>query len=724
MVAKIRIFKLTRDNWLPLVLKVLAILLLACFTAQLYVRFACDVKQVLPDSQYIFIILLRGLTIAAVGMGVLTPFFNSKNANLIFPVLALAVGILNLVFFNDNMVAWGMGREAEFTVANNFAYTTGRVVCFIAEQIIFIIMGCAYLFLDIKKIAKKEMGKVSPLWIFLVLLGFLLTFDYPYLLQNLNIVTSFTTSTATPSDFSAVHIIFLLSNFFIIIILFVLLRKADYKSKQFALVAMALSSIFNFFYVALFNENAFFFNSLPFHLCNTATILCFLAFAFHLEGVFYFTLFVNVLGTIFAMLMPNTDGSDYWYTYNALRFWFNHVYVFVMPILGIVLGMFERPKMKSMLKAIGIFAIYFVLVAFLNAWFSNYGEIDYFFINTDYFLEKLKLNTAVRDNFVWQFQIGNLTFKFYPLYQFLIFLIFVGFMFVLWYIYDFLFNVSDSHAKIHEKKKIQKEININFKKELNGRSIHEPLFMEDVDMIEIKHFTKVYSGSDKPSVEDLNLTIKDGEVYGFLGHNGAGKSTTIKSLVGIQSITSGQMIVDGYDVSKQPVEAKLRIGYVSDNHAVYERLTGREYINYIADLYMVSKEDRDERIAKYTKMFKLEDAIDREIKSYSHGMKQKVVVIASLIHDPKVWILDEPLTGLDPTSAFQIKECMREHASRGNIVFFSSHVIEVVEKICTRICIIGHGKLQCEYSLKELKEKDISLESLYLKYVSNEERIH
>ena len=220
-------------------------------------------------------------------------------------------------------------------------------------------------------------------------------------------------------------------------------------------------------------------------------------------------------------------------------------------------------------------------------------------------------------------------------------------------------------------------------------------------------------------MDDFSLTIKDGEVFGFLGHNGAGKSTTIKSLVGIQSITSGQMLVDGYDVAIQPVEAKLRIGYVSDNHAVYERLTGREYINYVADLYMVSKEDRDERIAKYLKMFKLEDAIDREIKGYSHGMKQKIVVIASLIHNPKVWVLDEPLTGLDPTSSFQIKECMREHANYGNIVFFSSHVIEVVEKICDKICIINHGKLECVHSLKDLKEQNISLEELYLKYVTN-----
>lgn len=169
-----------------------------------------------------------------------------------------------------------------------------------------------------------------------------------------------------------------------------------------------------------------------------------------------------------------------------------------------------------------------------------------------------------------------------------------------------------------------------------------------------------------------------------MGHNGAGKSTTIKSLVGIQTITSGTIEVCGYDISKQPLEAKLNIGYVSDNHAVYEQLTGREYINYVADLYLVSKEDREKRIDKYVRMFNLVDAIDKEIKGYSHGMKQKIVVIASLIHNPKVWVLDEPLTGLDPASSYQIKECMREHANNGNIVFFSSHVIEVVEKSATK----------------------------------------
>ena len=259
---------------------------------------------------------------------------------------------------------------------------------------------------------------------------------------------------------------------------------------------------------------------------------------------------------------------------------------------------------------------------------------------------------------------------------------------------------------------------LQIKELYKGQDLSEPLNKEATKMIKIEHFTKKYAGSKHNSVQDFNLEIHDGEVFGFLGHNGAGKSTTIKSMVGIQSITSGNIIIDGYDITKQPLEAKLRVGYVSDNHAVYEKLTGREYINYVADLYLVPQEERDVRIKKYVEMFNLTDAIDREIKGYSHGMKQKIVVIASLIHNPKVWILDEPLTGLDPTSSFQIKECMREHANNGNIVFFSSHVIEVVEKICDRICIISKGKLVGVYSIKDLAKDGLTLEQLYMKHVA------
>lgn len=701
--------------------KVLSILLFAVAITQLYVKFPFDVKQVLPGTYQVLVVFLKSLTTAAVGLGVLIPWFNAKNSRFVFAVLGIAVAVVNLAFLDTIMISWGKG-SAIYTAAKGYAYSPFREVAFIIEQIILILSAG----ISIYEIINQKLYKaINPIYIILIAVGVPLLYSSPYFFQDLNLMFEITDSTKAAKGFNLVHIIFLLSSICIILGMFFSLFRKDYKTKQYVFSLISFAAIFNFFTVQIINDaGKFCFGNLPLHLCNTAVILIFIAYAFKREEFFYFSFFVNVIGCLFAMLMPNYGDDVYFWTYSTNRFWFNHLVAFSLPIAGMSLKMFERPKFKSMLKAIGIFTCYFILAMVLNAWFSNYDSVNYFFINDNFFFEKLDIGSGLKDNHVFEFFIGDLHFTFYYFFQPVVYIIFVGLMFVTWYIYDFFFNVADNHKELHYKKKIMSANFIDFKKELNGRPISDPLYLEDVGMVEIKHFTKIYSGSDKPSVDDLNLTIKDGEVYGFLGHNGAGKSTTIKSLVGIQSITSGQMIVDGFDVQKQPVEAKLRIGYVSDNHAVYERLTGREYINYIADLYMVKKEDRDERISKYTKMFKLEDAIDREIKSYSHGMKQKIVVIASLIHDPKVWVLDEPLTGLDPTSAYQIKECMKEHASRGNIVFFSSHVIEVVEKICTSICIIGHGKLQCQYSLKELKEKGISLEDLYLKYVSGEERIH
>jgi len=395
-----------------------------------------------------------------------------------------------------------------------------------------------------------------------------------------------------------------------------------------------------------------------------------------------------------------------------------------LPILGVALRVYPRPDYKMMKGAIATFTAYFVLVAIINAWFNNYVSVDYFFIYGNFMVSKFEFLRDIKDTYTLVFVNQDLHFIFFWLYQLITYVAYILLMQITWVVYDYLYKVSDAHRALHEKLRKDKMDVLNLRKELNGRPLSDPIDPEGTHMIQIEHFTKIYGNAKKPAVDDFSLTINDGEVFGFLGHNGAGKSTTIKSLVGIQSITGGRMLVSGYDVAKQPLEAKRRIGYVSDNHAVYEKLTGREYINYIADLYLVSQKDRDERIAKYVEMFKLQDAIDNEIKSYSHGMKQKIVVISSLIHDPDIWVLDEPLTGLDPISSHQIKDCMRDHANRGHIVFFSSHVIEVVEKICDRICIIDHGKLQGVYSIAELKKQGIELEQLYLdRVVKNGENV-
>ena len=240
-------------------------------------------------------------------------------------------------------------------------------------------------------------------------------------------------------------------------------------------------------------------------------------------------------------------------------------------------------------------------------------------------------------------------------------------------------------------------------------------------MLTIKNLKKKYSGSDIYAVNDLSLELKPGEIFGFLGPNGSGKSTTIKSIVGILPFNEGEVEICGVDLKKDPLKAKHNVGYVPDNHAVFERLTGREYVNHIANLYNVPLELAQERCQKYLEIFKLEHAFDRQIKSYSHGMKQKITVIAALVHNPKLWILDEPLTGLDPQSVYQLKQAMRKHADEGNTVFFSSHILDVVENLCDRVCIIKMGELKGVYDLHQLKKEKQPLEELFMSVIYNKD---
>lgn len=239
-------------------------------------------------------------------------------------------------------------------------------------------------------------------------------------------------------------------------------------------------------------------------------------------------------------------------------------------------------------------------------------------------------------------------------------------------------------------------------------------------MIKLTHVSKAYGKSQTKAVDDLSLEIKDGEIFGFLGPNGAGKSTTIKMITGILSPSDGIIEVDGINLADNPTLAKSHIGFVPDNHETYETLKGIEYLNFIGTMYGVEAGVLKQRIKEYGDMFQLTDALPNMISSYSHGMKQKLMVIAALIHEPKVWILDEPLTGLDPQSAFQLKQLMRKHADNGNTVFFSSHVIDVVEKVCDRIGIINHGKLVAVDTLDNIrKDPNVSLESIFLTITSD-----
>lgn len=230
-------------------------------------------------------------------------------------------------------------------------------------------------------------------------------------------------------------------------------------------------------------------------------------------------------------------------------------------------------------------------------------------------------------------------------------------------------------------------------------------------MLKIEHLTKKYG--EKVAVDDLSLHIAPGEIYGFIGHNGAGKTTTLKSIVGILDFNEGNIFIDGLSIKDSPLECKAKIAYIPDNPDIYDYMTGQKYLNFIADVFKVGKAERNERIKKYADMFELTQALPDAISSYSHGMKQKLVVISALIHEPKLIIMDEPFVGLDPKAAHILKEIMRDICNKGGAIFFSTHVLEVAERLCDKVAIIKEGKLIRFGTMDEVKG-DESLESVFL----------
>ena len=234
-------------------------------------------------------------------------------------------------------------------------------------------------------------------------------------------------------------------------------------------------------------------------------------------------------------------------------------------------------------------------------------------------------------------------------------------------------------------------------------------------MLKISNLSKSYAKGTKKAIDSLNLEIKNGEIFGFIGPNGAGKTTTIKMITGILIPDEGEIEINGHSLKSDPIAAKMSMGYVPDNHDIYEMLTGREYLSFMADMYDVPMLKRQERMEQFLKQFELDKAVDSQIKSYSHGMKQKLVITGALLHDPALWILDEPLVGLDPRSAMLLKEQMRAHCAAGNTVFFSTHVLEVAERLCDRIGIVDKGKLIAVGTLDELRSSSgETLESIFL----------
>ena len=237
-------------------------------------------------------------------------------------------------------------------------------------------------------------------------------------------------------------------------------------------------------------------------------------------------------------------------------------------------------------------------------------------------------------------------------------------------------------------------------------------------MLKIDHVTKHYKGSNK-GVSDISLHIAPGDIYAFIGHNGAGKTTTLKCVAGIHGFDAGEITIDGIDISKDPIKSKQCFAYIPDNPDLYEYLTGIQYLSFVADVFGVSAADREERIKTYGDAFEITESLGDLISSYSHGMKQKLAIISALVHQPKLLILDEPFVGLDPKAAVILKDIMRKLCAEGGAIFFSTHVLDVAEKLCNKVAIIKDGTLIASGTMEEIVKDGQSLESIFMEVVDN-----
>ena len=661
---------------------------------------------VVSGTAAVFAIIAAWISVTAFLLLAIRSFFDLKTLNVLSKYLPIISSVLNIILIKEifTLTAGSAFDTTLFSVALSLetGYGAGIAVGLIVRDIF---SG----YYKNYKFDKKEF------FICLGWLGLMLLVTIPtYFIQS---TYGYTHRTLKVIDISAIHRIFLYVTFLLPFAIYFFLRNKNENVIRAAMIFLTVATMISYSETYDFSQ----FTDLtawPFHLCNTAMYVVPICLIFKMKRVFYFTYFINVLGALFAMLMPNYNENANPFSWSIMHFWLNHACAFFYPLLCVALKIFPKPDKKYFTFSMLFFFLYFVLVLILNAYFTAHGkETDFFFINSDFIADKLP-GTWAKKIFAITLDvpIGEYTYVFHPVYQLLYFFVYVLLGIAVWFVYGLFFNIAASHYAIYERRKKIRLDKFALMAKLEGRSMDQPMNLNAGIKLELKNFSKRYDISKDYAVKDASISVYGGEIFGFLGPNGAGKSTIIKSIVGIQPITEGSIEVCGYDCALQPVEAKKQIGYVPDHYALYEKLTGREYINYIADIYEVGEKERDERIENYVKLFELEHAIDAQIRTYSHGMKQKIAIMAALVHEPKLWILDEPLTGLDPNSIFQVKECMRRHAAKGNIVFFSSHIIEVVEKLCDRITIIKKGQIQCTKTIEEI-EKECSLEEYYLKTI-------
>lgn len=707
-----------------------------------------------PDSvKNTFILFLKILTYSAIPVVAMAPSFRKNRILKVLTIgYVLPVSLINLISINTVVYGFTGNPSLSYNV-NSFAFFVNALLFILMFTISFIFVidelrnkANSLLIKDNllnredskESVSKKTIKYLLP--VVIIFLSIVATFPG----MGFGIIFGGDTLLFKPrKSFHIWLLIFAFGSPFVFSLFF---KKRSEEEQKIFLTWLSIAAFITFFddysYVSFANLANW-----PLHLCHTAIVLLLISIPFKIKTLFYFTYFVNVLGAFIALTFPNIGKETLIFEISSVRFWYNHLYDLIIPITAVSIGYFKRPKVKETVASLITFTGYYLFAVIVNAVlpaikgskiFGDSGKnVDYFFLNGDVLTDKFRFFKNLKDGYILRFPIFGGEAKMYYMFWFTLYLSFVFLTFATLSVYEYLYSLDDIYKDIFKKyyirykdrKERQKIILVEnpkiSRKELRVLMATKKITKEEVikmkseatASLKIENFYKRYPSSDVYSVKNFNLEVKAGEVFGFIGHNGAGKSTLIKAIVGIHGSNEGRISVCGYDMKLSPEKAKYLIGYVPDNHPLYEKLTAREYIKYIANIYMVDPKTRNERMDYYIDLFDIKKDIDKQIKTFSHGMKQKITVIASLIHEPKVWILDEPLTGLDPTSVLTIRKCITDHAKKGNIVFFSSHIIEVVENICDRIAVIKRGELMLDIKVDDAIKEYGNLTEVYKKYV-------
>ena len=645
---------------------------------------------------------LKTLVIASIIILLIRPYFKDNRLDIISWIYPFLISIIAAIFYKD------IARTYLYNGADKYFFNPLGVVILLG-MLSFSIYNFHLYLKEIKKYKLKDY--LNAVFFYTLLFIFSLPlYIIKYYLFSL-------------SDSKNIILGLKLSILFYTAILVVLYFSIlDKNIRKIILLSIILISFINYLTSTSF-KNIISYKNAPILISSLSAILYLYLFIKKRVRLFNFLYFSSF--TLFAILIFPTISGDNLNT--VISNSYKAFFILSITFLFVFYDIYKIPKGKAVFRAFIAFSIYYLIIVLINSVFLNFdSSVDYLFLN-GYILENklffLKNTKRFYHDFVYyfinyqSFDYTKFILKFNHLFLILVYISIIFLNLLSHLIVSFLNKIVLNYYFIKDKIKTLKKDKVILYENISDK------IREDIKMatpsIEIKNFSKKYIKNDFYSVKNLNYTATSGKVIGIVGHNGAGKSTLIKSLVGIQNVSAGTIKVCGFNIYKNPTEAKYVLGYVSDNHALYEELTGREYITFVAKLYNVNKEVLDERMKDLTEFFNIASHIDREIRTYSHGMKQKISIISSLIHNPKVWVLDEPLTGLDPTSSYQLKQKIKEHAKNGNIVIFSSHIIEVVENLCDEIVIIKKGEMVLNSTMKDLKAKNINLEKMYIDIIEN-----